>query len=90
MKRNDYFSLVYIVYTALQYIYSDLFFLLCAPNPNELDSEGEEDWEFLEDGAVDANINDTEDGASNIADPAPFNDHTADPVIIFPKQCSFH
>ncbi len=26
MKRNDYFSLVYIVYTALRYIYSDLFF----------------------------------------------------------------
>ncbi len=29
MKRNDYFSLVYIFYTALRYIYSDLFFLLC-------------------------------------------------------------
>ncbi len=28
MKRNDYFSLVYIVYTALRYIYSDLFFAM--------------------------------------------------------------
>ncbi len=29
MTRNDYFWLVYIVYTAFWYIYSDLFFLLC-------------------------------------------------------------